>query len=410
MKFFTLVALLTLSFLTAAQSYSDKAFFARTETPILLDKTGGISYAMTEKEYLKLMAQMNANPNLISIRRKPSKLSQNARFGFNVVIGSKNIGWILDGDEKRGFAVYADWNADGDLANESPIKLRKIGDEHLFRKNLTETIDGKSSSYEFRLKLRLEETIPPGETKKTLVLKTFDGTSRRGVVNVGTRAIAFELFGSGGIYNGKYNNLYFDLDGDGAVDMKTRYSPESYKIPEKYVNIGDATYEFSVDRYGETLTLKRLVEKLPARTDLRVGNNAPDFLFKDLDGNERRLSDFRGKIVLLDFWGLWCAPCIAEAPNLAAAYQKLKENGFEVVSFDEGDTPENLRKFINLKKMTWTHAQTDETLKKLYRIDRYPTYFLLDPDGKIISNTLRPGEELYKKVEEMLKNQQQSKN
>lgn len=52
--------------------------------------------------------------------------------------------------------------------------------------------------------------------------------------------------------------------------------------------------------------------------------------------------------------------------------------------------------------MNWTHLQADDRLLQLFRVDRYPTYFLLDKEGKIISNTMRPGEEMYKKVEEML--------
>jgi len=143
---------------------------------------------------------------------------------------------------------------------------------------------------------------------------------------------------------------------------------------------------------------------MPDRADLSTGNIAPDFSFKDLDGKSYKLSDFRGKIVLLDFWGLWCAPCIAEVPNLAAAYQRLKEKGFEVISLDKGDTVENLRKFIAKKQMIWTHTQTDEVLLQLYRVDRYPTYYLLHKEGKVISDTMRAGDEMYKKVEEMLGN------
>lgn len=82
----------------------------------------------------------------------------------------------------------------------------------------------------------------------------------------------------------------------------------------------------------------------------------------------------------------------------------MKEKGFEIVSLDTGDTVENLRKFIAEKQMNWTHSQIDNALLQLYRVDRHPTYFLLDKEGKIISNTLRAGEEMYKKIEEMLAN------
>ncbi len=55
--------------------------------------------------------------------------------------------------------------------------------------------------------------------------------------------------------------------------------------------------------------------------------------------------------------------------------------------------------------MNWTHSQADEAFLKLYRVDRYPTYFLLDKEGKIVSNTMRPGEDMYKKIEQLLEGQ-----
>jgi thiol-disulfide isomerase/thioredoxin len=407
MKIFTVFLLSLLGCLTiAAQEKRADSIVAGTEAPVLLDKSGaGVNFAMTEDEYGKLMNRLAAaGRDYIRIKNKPEKLTAEARFGLNMVVNGKNVGWILDGSDERGYVFYLDWNADGNLNNDGSVKLKKIDGKytHLFSKTLIETIDNRKRKYRFDLKIEVAKVEPPGESVGKLAIKYYDSTSRRGTLNVADRQVAFGLDGSAGIYNSPYNNLYFDLNGDGKLDVQTRYSPEKYKITEKYVNIGDATYEFSVDRYGDRLTLKPLAEKLPARVNLTPGNSAPEISFTDLDGQERRLSDFRGKVVLLDFWGLWCAPCVAEAPNLAAAYRKLKEKGFEIVSFDKGDTIENLKKFIDKTRMNWAHSQADETILQLYRIDRYPTYFLLDKEGKIVSNTLRPGEELYKKIEEML--------
>jgi thiol-disulfide isomerase/thioredoxin len=406
MKIFTLFLLLLLGYLTiAAQEKQNDSIVAGTEAPVLLDKSGaGINYAMTEDEYKNMMKRLSAQRNFIQIKNKPGNLTAAARFGLNMVVDGKNVGWILDGDDERGYVFYMDWNADGNLNNDDPVKLKKIDGKytHLFSKTLAETVDNRKRKYRFDLKIEVAKVEPPGETVGKLAIKYYDSTARRGTLNIADRQIAFRLDGTGGIYNTQYNNLYFDLDGDARLDTETRYSPEKYKITEKYVNIGDRTYEFSVDRYGERLTLKPLAEKLLDRVNLTAGNSAPEISFTDLGGTARRLSDFRGKVVLLDFWGLWCAPCVAEAPNLAAAYRRLKEKGFEIVSFDKGDTIENLKKFIDKTGMNWTHSQMDDALSQLYRVDRYPTYFLLDKEGKIVSNTLRPGEELYKKIEEML--------
>ena len=398
---------LTLAFFvpTIYAQTKNQNIVAQTEAPVLLDKPGN-SYVMTEAEYKAFIERFSNNPNFIQIKRKPKNTSANARFGINLVVNRKNIGWILEGDEEKGFTLHADWNADGDLTNDAPVKFRKTNDAFSgsYKTMLTETIGDRIRKYTYSVKLEVAKIIPPGKTNAELVLKSSDSTLRSGKLNLNNNQIAFGLTGWGGLYDDDNNKLYFDLSGDGKFDTETLYSAEVYKVSEKYVNIGDKTYQFSVDRYGDNLTLKPLSEKMPDRADLSPGNAAPDLSFKDLDGNSHRLSDLRGRIVLLDFWGLWCAPCVAEAPNLAAAYKRLKEKGFEVVSFDKGDTIENLRKFTAQKQMNWTHSQTDEAILRLYRIDRFPTYFLLDKDGKIISNSMRPGEEMYKKVEEILEN------
>jgi len=74
-----------------------------------------------------------------------------------------------------------------------------------------------------------------------------------------------------------------------------------YVVMDKYVNLAGASYEFTVDRLGRSLTLKPLAEKLPDRASLEPGSAAPEFSFTDLDGKPHRLYDYRGKVVLLDF-------------------------------------------------------------------------------------------------------------
>jgi peroxiredoxin len=388
----------------AAQSQPSNIITAKTGAPILLAEEGGISFGMNEKEFMELSRRISAtNPNFVGIKQKPAKLTAAALFGFNLVIQRKNISWILDRDEKNDYVLYADFNADGNLSNDKPLNFKKVDGKYVteFHKILTETVNKRRRSYSYDLRIEVAEQLSRDETKKHTVLKVQSGTMRRGILKLNNRQIAFALVGNNGTYDYEFNRLYFDLDGDEKFDSETRYSLEVFRVNEKYINIGDSSYEFKVNKYGNSLTLKPLDKKLPDRADLRVGSVAPDFSFKDFDGNLRRLSDFRGKIVLLDVWGMWCAPCVAEAPKLSAAYKNLKQKNFEIVSLNKDDELESLRKFIIENQMNWTHTRTDEAFLSLYRVDQYPTYFLLDKDGKIIANTLRPGEEMYKKVEEI---------
>lgn len=389
---------------SGARAQAGNFITAKTEAPALLSEEGGFSFGMDETKYLEMSRKYSAMmDNFIGIKQKPAGLTAAALYGYSIVIEGKNISWILDRDAQNEFVLYADLNADGNLANDKPLKFKKTDGKNVaeFHKTLTETVGNQRREYAYNLRLEAVEEIRSEENEKVTFLRVQDKTMRRGSVKLNDRKIAFAVLGSSGTYDYEYNRVYFDLDGDQKFDSETPFSLEVFLVKEKNINIGDASYEFTVDRYGNSLTLKPLANKLPARADLRVGSPAPDFSFKDLDGKARRLSDFRGKIVLIDVWGMWCAPCLREAPKLAAVYKNLKQKNFEIVSLNKGDELESLRKFIAEKQMNWIHTRTDEAFLNLYRVNQYPTYFLLDKEGKIISNTLRAGEEMYKKIDEL---------
>ena len=379
---------------------SQSAFLkADTEAPILLPG-GGTSFAMPENEYRKIADQLSKASRIVfvPITQKPQRLTAGARFGFNLSFGGFNRSWILDGNEEQGYVLYADLNVNGNLADDPALKFELDKGKHslLLRTTAREKVDGNEQSYPVEIRLEVNKVIPPGKTEPQLALKVYSRTRRQGLIQVGERKIAFALTGTQGIYNLKYNRVYFDLTGD-----KQLGSSESYSIWEKYVNIGDRSYEFDVDRYGRSLTLKPLAEKLPDRAVLQPGTQAPEFTFKDIDGKSGRLSDFRGKVILLDFWGIWCAPCVAEAPKLVATYRQLHEKGFEIIGVHSGGEITGLRKFIAERDMNWTHVIEDDdgVLHRLYRVEAWPTYYLVGKDGMILSNNLRPGDPLIKEIE-----------
>jgi peroxiredoxin len=140
-----------------------------------------------------------------------------------------------------------------------------------------------------------------------------------------------------------------------------------------------------------------------------VGKPAPDFPFRTIDGDRRRLSDFRGKLVLLDFWGSWCGPCVAEIPNLKVAYGKYASRGVVFISISNDAQAsrwdvDDLRAFARKNGMSWTQVLDDSegSLQKLYGIRFYPNMFLIGRDGTVLTRQGVRGDELQATLEKAL--------
>lgn len=107
--------------------------------------------------------------------------------------------------------------------------------------------------------------------------------------------------------------------------------------------------------------------------------------FTDLDGRQVRLADYRGKVVMIDFWATWCVPCLQALPDLKQLYADLHGQGFEIlgISFDEED--EALKEFLVRQKMTWPQHRgglpEDNVLGQQLDIATWPTVWLVDKRG-----------------------------
>jgi peroxiredoxin len=356
-----------------------------TAGPPVLNEDGPAAtwFLMNERDYTTFVEQRgHENANFVPIRRKPANLSPRAHYGLNLIVGGRNLCWIADGSLEDGFTLYADWNANGDLSDDAPLTMKKVNGKY------TVHVDTPIA-----VTLVLDMVEPPAGPPAKLAMKRYDRSTRSGTLAMPDgRTVAFRLLGSAGAYAEDYNTVSFDLDGDGAFDAQT----EVFRVSEGHVNIGGTSYGFSVEPTGRTLTLTPLAEHLPPRVVLTAGAIAPDFTFTDLDGKTHKLSDYRGKVVLLDFWGTWCAPCVAEAPRLVAAYDKFHDRGFEIIGLNTLDTPDKVRAFIGEHRFSW--VQTIESdkgpLQTLYRINGWPSYLLLDRDGRIVRARFGSGEDI----------------
>jgi thiol-disulfide isomerase/thioredoxin len=125
-----------------------------------------------------------------------------------------------------------------------------------------------------------------------------------------------------------------------------------------------------------------------------VGKAAPEIALNDPQGKLRKLSDLKGKTVLIDFWASWCGPCRRENPNVVAAYKKYNKDGFEVFSVSLDKTKESWVEAIKQDGLLWPNHVSD--LKwweceaaQAYGVHSIPFTVLVDKEGKILGHNLR---------------------
>ena len=208
------------------------------------------------------------------------------------------------------------------------------------------------------------------------------------------------------------------------------------KVKERSAFVQDSLVKSYPDTYSAALILSRLVkqrdlpfikemyENLTPRARMTLpgmevqkaielmqtveeGSMAPDFSLTSPDGKTVKLSDLRGKYVLLDFWASWCGPCLREVPNVKKVYDKYHNRGFEIFSVSLDEDQAKWEKAIVDNDLNWIHGSSLQgwncPVAKLYNVSGVPTMLLIDREGKIIGTKLR-GDMLMEKVAERFGN------
>jgi peroxiredoxin len=161
--------------------------------------------------------------------------------------------------------------------------------------------------------------------------------------------------------------------------------------------------------YYSIIKSKLDVANRPRRLDMNAGNSqqrqakngryiqgdmAPDIVMNDPNGQTRKLSDLRGKVVLLDFWASWCGPCRRENPNVVRAYEKYKDRGFEIFSVSLDSDAGKWQRAIEQDQLTWPNHVCDmrgwrNEAAQAYGISSIPHTMLIDRDGSVLATHLR---------------------
>ena len=172
-----------------------------------------------------------------------------------------------------------------------------------------------------------------------------------------------------------------------AFEKKYTGQPAAETFRNQYAQIENAYYEYASSVNGTV--------------------PAPEIALENPSGNIMKLSDLKGKVVLIDFWASWCGPCRAENPNVVKMYQKFKDKGFTIFSVSLDEDAAKWEEAISKDKLAWEFHVSDlkgwkSSVVANYGIEGIPFTVLVNKEGKIIGKNLR-GEKLEETLNELLK-------
>lgn len=167
------------------------------------------------------------------------------------------------------------------------------------------------------------------------------------------------------------------------------------------------------DRFQQDGSLAALTSQLKVSLASDNPNNyalmnkaAPDLKMETPDGLDMKISDFKGKYLLVDFWASWCGPCRAENPNVVKAYNQYKDKNFTILGVSLDKDKASWTKAIQQDHLGWNHMSDlkywSSAAVDAYQLTGIPFNVLIDPNGKVIAQNLR-GDDLEKKLSEVLK-------
>lgn len=334
--------------------------------------------------------------------------------------------WESENDESVSIAVvqndtsdilYADLNNDEDLTNDGePIYFPLSQNSAWF-----DIIDNKDINQKTRL---IIFRIPPfadslikhfvdteGNLAPMVVRlfgrinnNEFDGKRRtfffddrmglrRGKLSLQDTVIQIGLFdySNNGRFNDSSDIVLIDINRDNKLDY--RHDEDIFKLND-IISIKNKNYKISnVDPYGLKITMEETQEEATKYfSSLSYKNEYDeqtyileqdfwDSTFTDIDGHLVEMKNYKGKFLLLNFWGEWCMPCREEVPDLVSARKKYSSK-IEYVSFLKTDKLEKAKEFIKQNNVDWVQIKLTNTIEEKFRIYGYPTNILIFPDGK----------------------------
>ncbi len=398
-----------LGLLLSSSALADQTVHLSVVSSGAADKVGGSFYVSCKLSETKPAA----------IKKLPDGLSEHPLFGVLKFAGpgASEIAVIVDSPEGKPSKLFVDSNGNGDLTDDpatewvsgpdfkgtlpglKPANLANIGGA---------TVELGTADKKFPAHLGMWQYNPAKMTGRTPAqqdemrkdLRYYRDYCTAGKITIDGKphdVFLLDELASGSFdftRDGAMVRVFIDLNDNGKLDESEMFdATKPMKIDGHAYAIKSIAADGSSFEFGDS------TKPAYGPADVKVGQIVPAFEVKDLAGNTVKFpGDYKGKIVLLDFWATWCGPCMAEVPNVVAAYEKHHANGFEIlgVSLDQGTDSDKVLKVTSEKKMVWPQLLGDSgkshTVADMYSVNAIPSAFLVDgTTGKILSagNDLR---------------------
>lgn len=358
-----------------------------------------------------------AEKSTLQIRKAPTYQSKNPIYG-KIIVGNspakQNIIVVIDEGDNQPPRIYVDVNNNRNLTDDGSPEWTKSESGGFFKDVV---IKGTFLSGGKLQELNLPYSISRyrNEERKQTRIVFQSKFARSGELKIGNSIykIVAQTFDKQGLFsNPQEITVGIDTNQDGLIS-KSLLSAEIFWGGDgwgKPFNITGESYKIArVSESGDKMFLEVSPTKVAPKNYISANSPAPEFSFQTLDNKTVKLSDLKGKVVLLDFWATWCAPCIGNLPSIKKIYTQHQRSEFEIIgiSLDGGETTKttlnDLQNFVSKEQIQWLIAFDnggwENAVAQMYNITGIPIHIVIDKKGIVRLIERSGGTEKINKIE-----------